>query len=88
MGLGSLAGTFREHFGSAGNEMTRFSLDQFMLNFQKIFIDCKSNKIELHNDFIPFGVMLLSLYETLEKLDAAVNVKVCYQIGQNQCESR
>lgn len=73
--LSHAADIFRSHFGVGDQRSMRFSLATFNKSFQLIFESCKTNKTKLHPDFFALGAYLLCLYEHLEALDVAIDVK-------------
>jgi hypothetical protein len=68
---------FRKHFGTHP-EAQRFVMKQFVDTFHQVFVRCKEHKRELHEDFLPLGVYLATVYEHLDSIPVEVNVVECY----------
>ena len=65
---------FLQHFGHS-TEKQIFKINDFQKSFMKIFDFFIEHKIHLPVDFIFLGVLLLGLYQNLEKCIEPVNVK-------------
>ena len=63
------------HFGEGEQDAVRFSLAHFKKSLHAVFVSCKENKARLHPDFFALGAYLLCLYENLEGLDCAFDVR-------------
>jgi hypothetical protein len=68
---------FRQHFG-AHPEAQRFVMKDFVDTFQKVFVRCRDQKRELHEDFLALGVYLATLYDHLDGIPIEVDVAGCY----------
>ncbi len=77
LGLHSAKDLMRRHFGGDPSCVT-FSLAEFRDVFHQIFLRAKTNGITLDPDFLPFGSYLACLYEHLERLGGAYDVKAAY----------
>ncbi|NJK88879.1 MAG: hypothetical protein HC923_05385 [Myxococcales bacterium] len=72
---------FIEHFGAGSAGPVRFATTDFVKSFHRIFVRCRDEKIRLHSDFLPLGLYLASLYESLEALDVALDVRSAFERG-------
>jgi hypothetical protein len=68
---------FRKHFGSHP-EAQRFVMKDFVNTFHQVFVRCRDQKRELHEDFLPLGVYLATLYDHLDGLPVEIDVAGCY----------
>jgi hypothetical protein len=72
--LAPAADIFREHFGAGDQRAVRFEVETFVHAFHQVFLCCKREGIRLDPAFLPLGIYLATLYETLEatglRLDA------------------
>lgn len=71
---------FRKHFGQ-GQDAVRFRTRDFVETFHHVFVRCRDEGTRLHQDFLPLGLYLASLYDHLETLDVPVDVTRAYQRG-------
>lgn len=53
----------------------KFKLKDFRDSFHEIFLSCKNARTTLHPNFFALGLLLSSLYENLESLGVAFNVR-------------
>lgn len=65
---------FKTHFGSAREGNVVFSLDHFKKSFGNIFTTLLKNKIRLDKNFLYLGIMLVTLYISLDAIGGAYNV--------------
>ena len=63
------------HFGEGEQTSVRFSLKHFQKSLHDVFESCKKNRASLHPDFFALGAYLLCLYENLESLNCAFDVR-------------
>ncbi len=68
---------FREHFG-AHPEAQRFVMKDFVNTFHQVFLRCKEQKRELHEDFLALGVYLATMYDHLDGIPVEIDVAGCY----------
>ncbi|HEX5658637.1 MAG TPA: hypothetical protein VFX59_15645 [Polyangiales bacterium] len=68
---------FRQHFG-AHPEAQRFVMKDFVNTFHQVFVRCKEQKRELHEDFLALGVYLATLYDHLDGIPVEIDVAGCY----------
>ncbi|HET6334163.1 MAG TPA: hypothetical protein VFG30_13165 [Polyangiales bacterium] len=69
---------FRKHFGG-GQERVTFRTVDFIDTFHQVFQRCKQAHVALHPDFLPLGIYLAALYDHLEDLAVAVDVKAAFE---------
>ena len=83
-----LAQLFKSHFGaSATGEMT-FDLDTFKQSFFKVADFLLKKKVMISTDFLYLGISLVTMYSSLEKTKASVNVKKIYLDVKKQLDSK
>ena len=73
--LQSVSNLFRKHFGEGDQRAVSFDLDEFRATFRQILRRCKDEGIELHRQFGVLGIYLGTLYDHLESLDGAYDVR-------------
>ncbi len=73
---------FRAHFGGDEQGAHRFSLKDFRTTFHEIFVSCREHAVRLPPEFLPFGLYLITLYEHLEQLGGAYDVRSAYSWAQ------
>ena len=73
---------FREHFGAeqAGQS---FAMRDFVRTFHEVFVRCRDSNTRLHEDFLPLGVYLATLYDHLDGLAMKVDVRGCFERAQH-----
>ena len=69
---------FTKHFGDGNQSSVRFELSHFHDTFHQTFTRCKEESVQLHGNFLGLGLMLASLYEHLEEMDVACDVRAAY----------
>ncbi len=72
-----LSELFKSHFGSSLTDMT-FDLDSFKESFLRVSDFMLEKKVKISTDFIYLGIALVTMYSSLEKTKASVNVKKIY----------
>lgn len=70
---------FKAHFGSAIDQPMTFQLSTFQASFQNVFSFLLKKKVKLSTDFLILGVMLVTLYLSLEELGGAYPVADIYR---------
>lgn len=75
LGLQEAGPLFRRHFGEGDQTAVQFRKQAFTDSFESIFQHCKNNNIALRGDFVPLGLMLAALYDTLESLSEPMNAR-------------
>lgn len=74
-----MAELFRAHFGQALDEPMAFELEKFQASFQAVFNFLMEKKVKLTTDFLLLGVMLVTLYLSLEELGGDYPVAKIYR---------
>jgi hypothetical protein len=69
---------FRKHFGEGDQHAVVFSTRTFTRTFGAVFETCANAGSKLHANFLPFGFMLASLFQTLEQLGCAFDVRAAF----------
>lgn len=75
LNLGDVEEQFRRHFGEGHQREVAFSLQEFKEVFHEILTECKDQGIKLHYQFGALGIYLSCLYDHLEKLGGAYDVR-------------
>jgi hypothetical protein len=70
---------FRKHFGEGDQSAVTFSTRDFTRTFGDVFETCARDGSKLHSNFLPFGFVLASLFQTLETLNCAFDVRAAFQ---------
>lgn len=78
VGLDGVEDLFRQHFGDGDQTAVTFELDHFRSTFMQIFEHCREQDVSLHHDFISLGISLATLYEHLDALGGAYDVRAAY----------
>lgn len=78
LGLGSAASLFLKHFGTGEQHAVVFTVDHFVDSFHQVFLHCKANGIRLHRNFLPLGIYLATMYETLEAIGEPLDVRAAF----------
>ncbi|NBO38816.1 hypothetical protein EBU99_09555 [bacterium] len=78
LGLDWAYDVFIEHFGEGDQTAVRFTMSHFIKTFHEIFMKCKTEKKNLKGEFVQLGVILGLMYESLETLDAPVDVRSAF----------
>jgi hypothetical protein len=71
---------FRRHFGD-GKAPQRFALSQLLETLHDVFVCCDRAKARLSGEFVALGFYLTSLYQTLELLDVALDVRGAFDVA-------
>jgi len=66
---------FREHFGAGDQRAVRFEAKHFHATFHEAFVRCRDQGATLHRNFLALGIHLACLYDHLESLDLAFDVR-------------
>jgi len=64
-----------EHFGEGDQRAVTFEMDHFRESFDELLVRCDREDRSLHHQFAPLGVYLATLYEHLEQLGGAHDVR-------------
>jgi hypothetical protein len=69
---------FREHFGTGDQRAVRFEARHFHATFHEAFVRCREAGVTLHRNFLALGIYLACLYDHLESLGQAFDVRDAY----------
>jgi hypothetical protein len=83
-----LAELFKSHFGASLTSEMSFDLETFKESFFKVADFMLEKKVQISTDFLYLGIALVTLYSSLEKTKASVNVKRIYLDVKQQLESK
>lgn len=74
---------FVEHFGAGDQSAVAFRVEHFTGSFHQVFVRCKREGIRLHRDFLPLGIYLATLYQTLESLEVPMDVRGAFRAARS-----
>ncbi len=74
LGLEAAENILIEHFGSNQTDHA-FCQRSFVRTFHQVFLAAKQAKQRIHPQFLPFGLSLAALYQTLEETNLRFNVR-------------
>jgi len=66
---------FRAHFGADDQRAVRFEAAAFQATFHEAFVRCRDAGVRLHPNFLALGIYLGCLYDHLEALGLALDVR-------------
>ncbi|MBC7712453.1 MAG: hypothetical protein H7177_03895 [Rhizobacter sp.] len=69
---------FKKHFSNGRGEKIAFDMDVFKESFAQIFKTLVKNKIELDKNFLYLGIMLVTLYITLDQIGGSYDVSTLF----------
>lgn len=69
---------FLSHFGSGDQREVAFDMATFHDTFHEAFVACREGGEQLHGDFIGLGLYLATLYEHLESVGGAWDVRAAW----------
>jgi len=78
LGLLKAKDCLRNHFGQGDQTSVHFKLSTFQNTFAEVFEVCEREGLKLQTEFFVLGLMLLTLYQNLETLDAPQNARACF----------
>lgn len=73
-----LADLFKSHFGSSVKSEMSFDLETFKKSFFKVADFLLKKKVKISTDFLYLGISLVTMYSSLEKTGASVDVGKIY----------
>jgi hypothetical protein len=79
IGMSGMSEIFREHFGFGGQREVTFRMEDFRETFADVLSAAKDRGATIHPDFVGLGIYLTALYEHLEALGGAYDVRAAYQ---------
>lgn len=83
-----LAELFKSHFGASVTDEMKFDLESFKESFLKVADFMLEKKVNISTDFLYLGIALVTMYSSLEKTEAKVNVKEIYIDVKKQLEAK
>ena len=83
-----LATLFKSHFGASLTSEMSFDLETFKESFFRVADFMLEKKVIISTDFLYLGIALVTLYSSLEKTKAKVNVKKVYLEVKNLLETK
>lgn len=69
---------FQSHFGEGDQREVRFDSRVFHSTFHEAFVRCRDEGVTLHQNFLALGLYLACLYDVLETLDLAFDVRAAF----------
>jgi predicted unusual protein kinase regulating ubiquinone biosynthesis (AarF/ABC1/UbiB family) len=70
---------FKKHFSNGRDERITFTMKDFQASFAKIFQTLVKNKIQLDKNFLYLGIMLVTLYLSLDELAGEYDVSSIFK---------
>ncbi len=86
LGLGEAEAQLRAQFGDT--RAVSFSLNDFQKRFHEVFQRCKETRSKLHPGFLTLGLGLATLYEHLESVGVALDVRAAFDRVHSEREMR
>lgn len=79
LGLRDAGDLLRRHFGAGDQRAVRFDGAVFQTTFHDVFVRCRDQGVSLHRNFLALGVTLATLYDLLEGLGEAYDVRAAFE---------
>lgn len=79
LNLAPAADIFGAHFGDGDQRAVRFDMKHFVRSFHGVFVCCKENGLRLDPAFLPLGLYLATMYETLQAVGLPLDVRAAYE---------
>lgn len=70
---------FKKHFSNGRGEKITFTMNEFKSSFTQIFKTLVKNKIKLDKNFLHLGIMLVTLYKSLDEIGGAYDVSKIFK---------
>jgi hypothetical protein len=67
-------GLLRNLLGQDDPRRARFDTETFRANFHELFVSFRDRGLAIHRNFLPLGVCLMSLYDSLDALGLELDV--------------
>jgi hypothetical protein len=67
------------HLGGDDQRRVKFEMGKFQSSFHEMFLRCRDRGVSLHRNFIALGIYLVCLYEVLESLGLALDVRDAFE---------
>jgi hypothetical protein len=74
LGMADSGDALRNLLGRDDPHNARFNIDEFHASFHELFVSYRVRGVALHRNFLPLGVCLMCLYDTLDGLGTPLNV--------------
>jgi len=74
---------FEKHVGEGDQTSVRFELKAFQRTFAEVFDACRSARSRIPAEFAVLGVLLLTLYENLERSGDSYDVREAFRAGKS-----
>jgi hypothetical protein len=74
LGMADSGDALRDLLGGDDPRGARFDIDKFHASFHELFVSCRARGVALHRNFLPLGVCLMCLYDTLDSLGVPLDV--------------
>jgi hypothetical protein len=81
LGLAVATDLFVKHFGEGDQRAVQFRVDHFTASFHQVFLRCRQHKVKLQPSFLPLGIYLATLYETLSAIDLPLDVRSAFEVA-------
>lgn len=78
LGLQDSGDVLLSHLGSGDQRQVRFDTSAFHSSFHETFLSCRDKGVALHRNFLALGIYLVCLYDVLESLDLAFDVRSAF----------
>jgi hypothetical protein len=78
LGIEGASDALKKHFGNRDSDTVQFELHSFQENFVEILKAISQNKNKLNTEFLVLGLMLITLYASLERIGKPIHVKKCF----------
>ncbi|MBT8468311.1 MAG: hypothetical protein KJN97_06140 [Deltaproteobacteria bacterium] len=79
LGLQDSGDALVSHLGSGDQRSVRFETSAFHSSFHDTFLACRDRGVALHRNFLALGIYLVCLYDVLESLDLAFDVRGAFE---------
>lgn len=81
LGLAVATDLFVQHFGEGDQRAVRFEVEHFTSSFHQVFLRCREHGVKLAPDFLPLGICLATLYESLSTLAVPLDVRQAFEVA-------
>lgn len=87
LGLFPAKQSLKKHFGEGDQSQVEFKLKTFQSTFADVFETCAREKIQLRPEFFVLGLMLIGLYESLERVGLPLDARSCFEQALRKSQS-
>jgi len=87
LNLTTAKASLHRHFGQGDQRRVFFHLKTFQETFTDVFEVCSRESLKLQPEFFVLGMMLVGLYEYLESLGVAYDVRKCFTLAEKKSHS-